>query len=37
MFGNDRESRKITNSSACLTAAMDLRFTIHNSAAMFPP
>ncbi|KYQ57074.1 hypothetical protein ALC60_04062 [Trachymyrmex zeteki] len=37
MFGNDRESRKITNSSACLTAAMDLHFTIHNSTATFPP
>ncbi|KYN40979.1 hypothetical protein ALC56_04572 [Trachymyrmex septentrionalis] len=36
MFGNDRESRKITNSSTCLTAAMDLHFTIRNSAATFP-
>lgn len=35
MFGNDRESQKITNSSMCLTAAMDLHFTIHNSAATF--
>lgn len=34
--GNDRESRTSTNSSACLTIVMDLRFTIHNSASTLP-